>query len=101
MRFRHRYEVNPAYIERLEGGGLVFSGKAPAYPIMQVLELPCDRHPFFVATQAHPELTSRPLRPQPLFVGLVRAALAQSGVTVGGASPAAGLKPAGPTPAAT
>jgi CTP synthase len=46
-----------------------------------VLELPRDRHPFFLATQAHPELTSRPLRPQPMFIGLVRAALAQTGVS--------------------
>ena len=76
MRFRHRYEVDPVYIERLEGAGMVFSGKAPDYPIMQILELPRDVHPYFIATQFHPELTSRPLRPQPLFVGLVAAAMA-------------------------
>jgi len=73
MRFRHRYEVDPRYIERLEAGGLVFSGKAPDQPIMQILELPS--HPFFMGTQAHPCLTSRPLRPQPMFVGLVAAAI--------------------------
>jgi len=73
MRFRHRYEVDPRYIEALEGAGLVFSGKAPEQPIMQILELP--DHPFFVGTQAHPCLTSRPLRPHPMFVGLVAAAL--------------------------
>jgi CTP synthase len=73
MRFRHRYEVSPRYIETLEKGGLVFSGKAPGQPIMQILELP--GHPYFVGTQAHPCLTSRPLRPQPMFVGLVAAAL--------------------------
>jgi CTP synthase len=72
MRFRHRYEVDPRYIETLEKGGLVFSGKAPDQPIMQILELPS--HPFFVGTQAHPCLTSRPLRPHPMFVGLVAAA---------------------------
>jgi CTP synthase len=72
MRFRHRYEVDPRYIETLERGGMVFSGKAPEQPIMQILELPS--HPFFVGTQAHPCLTSRPLRPHPLFVGLVAAA---------------------------
>ncbi len=72
MRFRHRYEVDPRYIEALERGGMVFSGKAPDQPIMQILELPS--HPFFVGTQAHPCLTSRPLRPHPLFVGLVAAA---------------------------
>ena len=59
MRFRHRYEVDPRYIETLEKAGLVFSGKAPDQPIMQILELPC--HPFFIGTQAHPCLTSRPL----------------------------------------
>ena len=73
MRFRHRYEVSPDYIERLEQGGLVFSGKAPNQPIMQILEL--AEHPYFIATQAHPCLTSRPLRPQPMFAGLVAAAM--------------------------
>ncbi len=73
MRFRHRYEVDPRYIERLEGAGLVFSGKAPDQPIMQILEMPS--HPFFIGTQAHPCLTSRPLKPQPMFVGLIAAAM--------------------------
>ena len=73
MRFRHRYEVAPRYLEKLEKAGMVFSGKAPGQPIMQILELPA--HPYFVGTQAHPCLTSRPLHPQPLFVGLVAAAL--------------------------
>ncbi|MBN1817762.1 MAG: CTP synthase [Sedimentisphaerales bacterium] len=72
MRFRHRYEVDPKYIETLEKGGLLFSGKAPQYPIMQILEIPS--HPFFMGTQAHPCLTSRPLRPHPMFIGLVAAA---------------------------
>jgi CTP synthase len=76
MRFRHRYEVDPRYIEKLESHGLVFSGKAPNQPIMQILELP--DHPYFIATQAHPCLTSRPLNPQPMFVGLVRAAMSRS-----------------------
>ena len=53
----------------------VFSGKAPDYPIMQVLELPTDVHPYFIATQAHSELTSRPLRPDPFFYGLIQAAV--------------------------
>ncbi len=74
-RFRHRYEVDPKYTGQLEDGGLIFSGKAPDYPIMQILELPDVQHPYFVATQAHPELTSRPLRPDPMFLGLVRAAI--------------------------
>jgi CTP synthase len=73
MRFRHRYEVDPRFVEQLEKGGLVFSGKAPNQPIMQILELPS--HPFFMSTQAHPCLTSRPLKPQPMFVGLVAAAM--------------------------
>jgi CTP synthase len=73
MRFRHRYEVDPKYIEQLEKGGLVFSGKSPDYPIMQILELGSCR--FFMGTQAHPCLTSRPLRPAPMFVGLVAAAM--------------------------
>ncbi len=73
MRFRHRYEVDPRYTERLEKAGLVFSGKAPNQPIMQILEIPS--HPYFCATQAHPCLTSRPLRPHPMFVGLVAAAM--------------------------
>jgi CTP synthase len=75
LRFRHRYEVDPKYIPALEQHGLVFSGKAPGYPIMQIVELPQDVHPYFIGTQAHPELTSRPLRPQPLFMGLVKAAI--------------------------
>ena len=78
LRFRHRYEVDPKYIQLLEANGMVFSGKHPTQPIMQVLELPEDVHPFFVGTQAHPELTSRPLRPQPLFMGLVKAAMAHA-----------------------
>ena len=77
MRFRHRYEVDPRYIETLEKAGLIFSGRHPTHPIMQVLELPRDVHPYFIGTQAHPCLTSRPLRPQPMFVQLVAAAMAR------------------------
>jgi CTP synthase len=75
LRFRHRYEVDPRYIEKLESAGMIFSGRSPKYPIMQILELPRDVHPYFIGTQAHPEFTSRPLSPDPMFVGLVRAAL--------------------------
>jgi CTP synthase len=74
LRFRHRYEVDPRYIPTLEEHGMIFSGRHPQQPIMQILELPQDIHPYFVGTQAHPELTSRPLKPQPLFMGLVKAA---------------------------
>jgi CTP synthase len=80
-RFRHRYEVDPAYIKQLESGGLIFSGRHPVHPIMQILELPGPEqpggHPFFIGGQFHPELTSRPLHPQPLFLGLVAAAIRQ------------------------
>jgi CTP synthase len=99
MRFRHRYEVDPHYIDLLEKHGLVFSGRSPEHPIMQVIELPRDLHPFFMGTQAHPELTSRPLHPQPMFVGLVRAALQFSGVTpdeVNRHEGVGGMNPSGP-----
>ena len=78
-RFRHRYEFNNQYRELIEHKGLVFSGMTPDEEIMQILEIPT--HPFFVGTQFHPELTSRPYRPHPLFRGLVQAALnyAESG----------------------
>ncbi|MCH2162291.1 MAG: hypothetical protein MK085_10510, partial [Phycisphaerales bacterium] len=76
-RFRHRYEVEPAYIDRLTEAGLRFSGRHPEFPIMQVLELPQEAHPYFVGAQFHPELTSRPLEPQPMFMGLVAAAIAR------------------------
>jgi len=92
MRFRHRYEVDPRYIDTLTKGGLIFSGKAPDYPIMQILELPEDVHPYFVGTQAHPELISRPLRPEPLFLGLVKAAL-QYAQGRSGSPPTAASKP--------
>lgn len=71
-RFRHRYELNPKYIETFEKHGMVFSGKAPGQEIMQLLELP--QHPFYMASQYHPEFTSRPLKPDPLFVHLIKAA---------------------------
>jgi CTP synthase len=77
MRFRYRYDVDPNYIETLEKAGMVFSGKAPNQPVMQILEIP--EHPFFVATQAHPEQTSRPLRPHPMFCGLINAAIKKKG----------------------
>ncbi len=76
-RFRHRYEVDPTCIDALTAGGLVFSGHHPKHRIMQVLELPLSAHPYFIGAQFHPELTSRPLDPQPLFMGLVAAAIAR------------------------
>jgi CTP synthase len=78
LRFRHRYEVDPRYIPQLEAGGMVFSGKSPRAETMNILELPQTIHPYYVGTQAHPELTSRPLRPHPFFLGLVHAAMKHS-----------------------
>jgi len=75
-RHRHRYEVNPDYIEILEKGGLVFSGRSPDGVLMEFLELP--NHPYFVATQAHPEFKSRPMKPAPLFDGFIKAAKEKS-----------------------
>mgnify|MGYP002878952113 FL=1 len=75
QRFRHRYEVDPSYIDRLQNAGLIFSGRHPEQPIMQILELPREMHPYFVAGQFHPELLSRPLRPHPMFMGLIAAAI--------------------------
>jgi CTP synthase len=74
-RHRHRYEVNNAYRDRLEQAGLVISGTSPDSRLVEFVELPDEVHPYFVATQAHPELKSRPTRPHPLFAGLVEAAL--------------------------
>ena len=75
-RHRHRYEVNNSYRPKLEEAGLVFSGTSPDGHLVEFVELPESEHPFYVGTQAHPEFKSRPTRPHPLFVGLVRAALA-------------------------
>ena len=76
-RFRHRFEVEPEYIDQLDSGGLRFSGRHPEFPIMQVLELPLETHPYFIGAQYHPELTGRPLEPQPMFMGLIAAAIAK------------------------
>ncbi len=71
-RHRHRYEVNPKFISQIEEKGLVFSGKSPDGTLMEFIELP--GHKYFVGTQGHPEFKSRPLRPSPLFDGLIKAA---------------------------
>jgi len=71
-RFRHRYELNNEYKAAFEEHGVVFCGMTPDKRIMQILDYPA--HPFFVATQYHPELLSRPLRPHPLFLAFVKAA---------------------------
>jgi CTP synthase len=75
-RHRHRYEVNNAYRGRLEEAGIVFSGTSPDGHLVEYVELPRDVHPYFIATQAHPEFKSRPARAHPLFAGLVAAAIA-------------------------
>jgi CTP synthase len=74
-RHRHRYEVNNLLRKRLEAAGLVFSGTSPDDRLVEVIELPADAHPFFVASQYHPEFKSRPERPAPLFRDFVGAAL--------------------------
>lgn len=73
-RHRHRYEVNPSYMDDLKSAGLVLSGLSPDGELTEFIELPVDAHPFFVATQAHPELKSSLQKPAPLFFGLVQAA---------------------------
>ncbi|MFT4123921.1 MAG: gamma-glutamyl-gamma-aminobutyrate hydrolase family protein, partial [Microbacteriaceae bacterium] len=74
-RHRHRYEVNNRYTGRIGDAGLVFSGTNPEHGLVEFVELPRERHPYYVGTQAHPELRSRPNRAHPLFRGLVGAAL--------------------------
>ncbi|MEV6066561.1 CTP synthase [Nocardia sp. NPDC052001] len=74
-RHRHRYEVNNSFRDKIAKSGLKFSGTSPDGNLVEFVELPADKHPFFVATQAHPELKSRPTRPHPLFAALIAAAL--------------------------
>lgn len=75
-RHRHRYEVNNEYREQLEGAGLVISGTSPDNFFVEMIELPKDVHPFFLATQAHPEYKSRPLTPHPVFTAFLNASIA-------------------------
>jgi CTP synthase len=75
-RHRHRYEVNNDYREQMARAGVVFSGVSPDYRLVEIIELP--DHPYFIATQFHPEFRSRPNRAHPLFAGLVAAALCRS-----------------------
>ena len=74
-RHRHRYEVNPEYHEILQKHGLVFSGMSPDGRLVEFIELPKEKHKYFVGTQAHPELKSKLEKPGPLFYGLVKACL--------------------------
>lgn len=73
-RHRHRYEVNPEYVQALEKAGLVFSGISPDEKLMEIAELPKSKHPFFLGTQFHPEFTARPLTSHPLFDAFIKAA---------------------------
>ena len=74
-RHRHRYEVNNEFRDRIAQAGLVFSGVFKERDLIEFVELPREVHPYYVGTQAHPELRSRPTKPHPLFVGLVKAAI--------------------------
>ncbi len=74
-RHRHRYEVNPIYINDIVSAGLVFSGKSPNGKLMEIAELPKTAHPFFLGTQFHPEFLARPLDPHPLFTEFLRTVL--------------------------
>ncbi|MEK7140327.1 MAG: CTP synthase, partial [Patescibacteria group bacterium] len=74
-RHRHRYEVNPDYVEKLEKAGLVFSGRSPSGVLMEIAEIPRSIHPFYLGTQFHPEFKSRPLNPHPLFTAFVKACI--------------------------
>lgn len=72
-RHRHRYEVNPKYIKALTKGGMVFSGKSANGKLMEISEVP--GHPFYLGTQFHPEFTSRPLSPSPIFYQFIKSSL--------------------------
>ena len=74
-RHRHRYEVNPAFVADLEAKGLVFSGRSPDGHLMEIAELPKNKHPFFLGTQFHPEFLARPLSPHPLFTAFIKACI--------------------------
>jgi len=78
-RHRHRYEVNNKFRDQISSAGLVFSGIFKELDLVEFVELPKEVHPYYVGTQAHPELRSRPTRPHPLFVGLIAAAISAKG----------------------
>ena len=78
-RHRHRYEINPAYVEQLEKAGLVFSGTWENGDLKEIAELSKNKHPFMLGTQFHPELRARPLSPHPLFNAFIKAAMERHG----------------------
>jgi CTP synthase len=94
-RHRHRYEVNNAYREQLEQGGLVLSGLSPDKHLVEMVELPQSRHPYFIGCQFHPEFKSRPHAPHPLFTRFVEAALVRATTPVKAAPEAAPPAPGG------
>ncbi len=78
-RHRHRYEVNPVFVNEIEKAGMVFSGTSPDGKLMEIAELPKSVHPFFVGSQFHPEFKARPLHPHPLFSSFVEACISKKG----------------------
>ena len=78
-RHRHRYEVNPEFVQKLEEAGLVFSGKSKDGKLCEIAELPTKVHPFFLGTQFHPEFLGKPLSPHPLFTAFVKASISRKG----------------------
>ena len=78
-RHRHRYEVNNKFRDQIAAAGITFSGIFAEKNLVEFVELPRAVHPYYVGTQAHPELRSRPTRPHPLFSGLIKAAIAKKG----------------------
>lgn len=76
-RHRHRYEVNPSFVADMEAAGLVFSGRSPSGHLMEIAELPKNKHPFFLGTQFHPEFLAHPLNPHPLFTAFIKACIAK------------------------
>ncbi|MFC1802002.1 CTP synthase [Patescibacteria group bacterium] len=74
-RHRHRFEVNPDYIDQITEGGMIFSGVSPDEKLMEIVELPKEKHPFFLAVQFHPEFKASPLNPHPLFTEFIKASL--------------------------
>jgi CTP synthase len=78
-RHRHRFEVNPKYHKEIQSKGMVFSGMSPNRELVEFIELPQKMHPFFIATQAHPEFKSRFMEPHPLFTAFVKAAIKSRG----------------------
>lgn len=74
-RHRHRYEVNPEYVDRLREAGMTFSGTSPDGILMEIAELPKREHPFFVGVQFHPEFQSTLMHPHPVFQAFIKAAM--------------------------